>query len=73
MDKKQPTQKPDIDLALSVLCSTAQYGQTLTLKDIAEVCDCSPMRIQQIQTKAIAKLRHSAKLKTVLEDWSCLH
>ena len=47
-----------IDIGLDVLCRLAKENQTLTLMDIAEVCDCSKSEIARIEKKALKKLRH---------------
>ncbi len=46
-----------IDLGLSVLCAIKQPGESLTCKDIADVCDCTPQAISNIEVRALAKLR----------------
>jgi hypothetical protein len=51
-----------IDLVLSVLCITADRGQTLTTYEIAEMCDCSQTLISKNLRSGLAKLEKS-KLK----------
>lgn len=55
--------KKNIDIGLSVLCCVAQPGETLSDRDIAEVCDCARNSIYRIEKIALEKLR--IKLK----DW----
>lgn len=54
---KQRDNAPDIDLGLSVLCALAKPGQTLSLRDIAEVCDCSKQVIHCMEKAAMEKIR----------------
>ena len=56
--------KINVDLGLSVLCVTAEQGQTLTFKDIADVCECNKTLIQAIQKSALDKL----KAQPILQD-----
>ena len=53
---KTPRKPAQVDLGLSVLCSVAEYGDTLTVPDIAEVCGCSTQYIYTIEQQAINKL-----------------
>jgi len=53
----------NIDIGLSVLCCVAKPGETLTDRDIAEVCGCARNSIYQIEKKALNKLRPK------LKDW----
>jgi len=57
-----------IDLGLSVLCSVAFPGQTLTTREIAEICGCDAANIKYTQTKALKKLRKNKLLKTYFEE-----
>ena len=57
---------PDIDIGLAALCQYAEYGQTLTQQEIAEVCGCTRSFIYQLEHKALRKLRKLAAT-------SCLH
>ena len=61
-------QQKQIDLGLSVLCSVAFPGQTLTTREIAEICGCNAADIKYTQSKAIKKLRKSKLLKTYFEE-----
>ena len=61
-------QQKQIDLGLSVLCSVAFPGQTLTTREIAEICGCDAANIKYTQTKALKKLRKNKLLKTYFEE-----
>lgn len=52
----------DVDLGLSVLCVVSQRDDTLSTKDIADVCGCSRNNIDEIEKRALKKLR--AKFKS---------
>ncbi len=45
-----------IDLGLAVLKIVNTSGQCMTLADMADVCDCHPSRIQQIERTALRKM-----------------
>jgi DNA-directed RNA polymerase specialized sigma24 family protein len=49
----------EIDLALSVLCVTANRDETLTTYEIADVCECSQTLISKTLRNALKKLRGS--------------
>lgn len=46
-----------IDLGLAVLSSVNRCGQRLTLAEIADVCGCHRSRIEQLEKRALRKLR----------------
>lgn len=48
--------KSEIDLGLAVLSEVNRDGEVITLRDIADVCDCSPQRIEQIEKEALRKI-----------------
>ena len=54
--KTPPREPAQVDLGLSVLCNLAEYGDTLTVPDIADVCGCSTQYIYNIEQQAINKL-----------------
>lgn len=62
------TKNINIDLGLSALCDNADYGQTLPLQDIADVCQCSRAYVADLQKNAIKKLKRKRFLKEFLED-----
>ncbi len=45
----------NIDLSLSVMCVVAKPGETLSCRQIAEVCGCSTTYIRYIYTNAMRK------------------
>lgn len=53
---KTPRKPAQVELGLSILCNLAEYGDTLTAQEIAEVCDCSRQYIDSIEQQAINKL-----------------
>ncbi|MCB1733672.1 MAG: hypothetical protein H6981_01380 [Gammaproteobacteria bacterium] len=59
--RRNPTTSPekhrDIDLGLSVLCAVARPGQTLSCRDIADVCGCSHQAIYYMEKHAREKIR----------------
>jgi len=57
-----------IDLGLAVLSAVAQPGDRLTAQEIAEVCECSHVRIGQIERGALAKLRTALEKRGVDAD-----
>lgn len=63
-----PKVNHEIDVGLDALCRHAKRGQTLTSKEIAEVCGCSFQNIGRIEQTAIAKLRRNRLLK----EWATL-
>lgn len=53
----------DIDLGLAVSALTLQYGQTRTYEELAAYCGCSKTAIQNIENKAMRKLRMRLRLR----------
>ena len=53
--------KDSIDLGLAVLAAVMRRGDSLTCRDIADVCECSKSLIQQIEKSALRKVRHRLK------------
>jgi DNA-directed RNA polymerase sigma subunit (sigma70/sigma32) len=51
-------QRPNIALGLAVLSTVNTGGQALSLRDIAEVCECHPQAIHDIEKRALRKLRY---------------
>ncbi len=51
----------EIGLGLAVLDAVREPGEVLTQTDIAEVCGCTSAAIQQIEAKALRKLRRAAE------------
>ncbi len=49
--------RPDIDLGLAVISAVSTPGLRWTQAAIAEVCNCTPQAIQQIERRALKKLR----------------
>ena len=57
----------DIDIGLAALTDNAGREQTLSSKDIAEVCNCTRSYIYELEKKALAKLRKNK----ILLAWYC--
>ena len=55
--------KPSIDLGLTALVEHAKRGQTMTIKDIAEVCECSRRMITDLEASALAKYEYLMMLR----------
>lgn len=60
----------DIDVGLSVLCVLAEYGQTLTNKQIADVCGCNDSYIGEISKRALNKLKNNSQSTQLLEHYN---
>jgi hypothetical protein len=54
-----------IDLGLAVLRTVNTSGQCMTLADMADVCDCHPSRIQQIERTALRKMYYRLQVAEV--------
>lgn len=52
--------RSNIELGLAVIAALRPAGVVLTQRDIAEICGCSFQRIQQIEWRALEKLRAAA-------------
>lgn len=49
--------KPSIDLGLAISALSMQPGERRSTYQIAAFCGCSPQRIQQIEHRALRKIR----------------
>lgn len=58
----------EIDVGLSVLCILAEDGQTLTFKDMAEVCGCTPQLLSNTFERALKKMRNNPKVRELVKD-----
>lgn len=58
----------NIDIGLDVLCIVSKPGETLSDRDIAEVCECSRNYIYELEKKALRKLRKNMEHMT-LDDY----
>lgn len=58
----------NIDLGLTALCVHARPGQTISIKDIAAVCNCSRRSIELILNSAKKKLRKKINLTHHLDS-----
>ncbi|GBL02957.1 hypothetical protein [Glaciecola sp. KUL10] len=47
--------KPDVDIALAALVKHARPGQTLSIREIAEVCGCNTALLTNIERSARRK------------------
>lgn len=56
-----------IDIGLSALCQQAHPGQTLSVREIATVCECSHQSINNLIKSGLTKLRKRVKLAEHLE------
>ena len=61
MAKPRIQLKPGIDLGLAVIEAVRQAGETLTCTDIAAICGCTRQNIQQIEARALAKIRRAGR------------
>jgi DNA-directed RNA polymerase sigma subunit (sigma70/sigma32) len=59
----QPDGGKDVDAALRALLSATPRGVPLTQTEIARACGCSMQLIQQIEYRALEKLRDSEELR----------
>ena len=64
---KTPREPAQVELGLSILCSFAEYDDTLTALEIAEVCGCSRQYINNIEKRALEKL--AAMVNNPLRDF----
>ena len=65
---KRRNNNPNVDIGLAVLCVVTPEGETMSQRDIAEVCNCSRALISRIEFHALEK----AKLRATqlgLEDF----
>jgi len=47
----------DIDIGISVLCALMRPDESLSDRDIADVCGCSRNYIYEIEKRALKKIR----------------
>jgi DNA-directed RNA polymerase sigma subunit (sigma70/sigma32) len=64
--KGRPARNANIDLGLAILASTSEPPHTC--KTIAAYCGCSRQRIQQIEQKALRKLRATLYRDRILSE-----
>jgi len=60
-----PTRRSSVDLGLAALYearATVAPSHQLTLREIADVCECSWQAIDQIEKRALMRIRNSAAL-----------
>lgn len=55
----------EIDLGLAISGATLGPGESRSLREIAAFCGCSWQWIYLIEKRALKKLRHPARLKTL--------
>lgn len=60
-DSSTTPYRTSIDLGLEVIEAVRGPGETLTLRDIAAVCECSFQRVYQLEQQAFRKLRKELK------------
>jgi DNA-directed RNA polymerase specialized sigma subunit len=48
-----------IDLGLAIIAAVRRPGESLTLRDMAEICGCSKSAIWLIERAALKKLRRA--------------
>ncbi|MBL1321539.1 MAG: hypothetical protein COA63_010840 [Methylophaga sp.] len=58
-----------IDIGLAVLCCVSDRGQTLSLRAIADVCDCSKTYIDNLEKSALKNLQLAIQSKLYLYDY----
>jgi len=58
---------PNIDLVLSVLCCIAEDGETLSFREMGELCGCSPQLLHNESTRAIKKLKRHPMMREIAE------
>lgn len=57
-----------IDLVLTVCCEVAEYDETLSQYELAELCGCSRALISSIEVKALKKLKKICDAKGIAPD-----
>jgi hypothetical protein len=62
--------KPGTDLGLAISGATLQPGKTRTSVEIAAFCGCSKQNIQQIEKRALRKLRNRILFGTATDKIS---
>lgn len=58
----------DIDVGLDILCLLSKPGQILSHRDIAEVCGCTGNYIDELEKRALNKMRQKMNRDDYLED-----
>lgn len=56
---RNPGPKESIDLGLAVAAAVRGPGQCFSIDDLADICECSPQRISQLQARALRNLRRA--------------
>lgn len=56
------------DIGLSVLLAVRMPGETLTQREIADICGCSRTTIFNIEKSALKKIRQYFKRRGITED-----
>jgi SpoU rRNA methylase family enzyme len=59
---------PQVDLGLAISGATLPPGKTRTITEIAAFCGCSKQNIEQLENKALKKLRHKVLFRPDLRD-----
>ena len=57
--KHSAVRKHSIDVGLAVMAACMKPGDAPSLSDIAEVCETTPQRIQQIEKQALLRVRRA--------------
>ena len=60
----------ELDVGLTALCENAKPQQTLTIRDIADVCGCSHGTIFKIEKVALEKLKRNPKTQQLFKELS---
>ena len=65
------TKNNEVDIALHALCIHAAPGQTMTYREMADVCGCSPQLLDNIAQRALSKLRRMPRAREIYEaiEW----
>ena len=63
--RKHKSAKISVDIGLAVCCAVRQEGETLSQKDIAEICECSRSLIFDIEKRALSKLKRNRTMKEI--------
>jgi hypothetical protein len=68
-----PARDPNVDLGLAISGATLPPGKTRNCTEIAAYCGCSKQNIEQLENKALRKLRHKVlftpELRETLADF----
>ena len=64
-----PRPNLNLDLGLAVVSTMTKHGVCWTAEDLADVCNCHPQTILNIEAKALAKLRSALKKAEVGQDY----